>query len=265
MQKSLALVGCGKMGQALLRNWLNHKVSYDITVIQPDMLPDYFVKDGYRHLPEYNGKNLFDIIVFAIKPQVLHEICTRYKTAVHDSTLIVSIAAGKKISMFTEIFGAHQSIIRTMPNTPASIGHGLTALCSNSSVTDLQKDIATNLFRTCGETVWIENENMMDAVTAISGSGPAYLFYLIECLSKAAQDIGFSRQTSDLMARKTIQGAAALAAHEADQDASVLRQNVTSPGGTTEAALEILMNGEWQNILTKAVYAAEQRGKELNK
>ena len=263
MSISLALIGCGKMGQALLTGWLKNNPDYEFTVIQPDPLPDNYPQDGYNYYTELPANKSFDIIVFAVKPQILNQVIKSYSSAVHESTLILSIAAGKDIKSFEKFFGSEQPIIRIMPNTPASIGEGISALIGNNAVTEKQKELATNLFETCGTTLWLDHENQMDAVTAVSGSGPAYLFYMIEALTYAAETAGIETEKAQKLARQTIIGAAALAKAESDTSPETLRENVTSPGGTTEAGLSVLMGGTFKKALTKTVLAAKARSEEL--
>ncbi len=263
MLPSLALIGCGKMGQALLSGWLKHKINYAITVVQPDPLPADFPQAGYNHISKLNYKKTFDIIVFAVKPQILNDVIHDYIDAVHNDTLVLSIAAGKGITTFEKAFGQNQPIIRVMPNTPAAIGKGVSAFIQNDAVTQDQKDTTEMLFKPCGETLWLRHEDDMDAVTAVSGSGPAYLFYMIEALTTAARKAGLDDPTSEKLARQTIIGAAALAEAESSSSAQTLRENVTSPGGTTEAALKVLMNGAFEECLSNAVLAAKKRSQEL--
>ncbi|MCB9965097.1 MAG: pyrroline-5-carboxylate reductase [Rhodospirillales bacterium] len=265
MTLSVALIGCGKMGQALLGGWRTQGLDLQITVIQPTPLPDDVPMDGFVYAVEPPRGKTYDILVFAVKPQILELVAMTYRDAVHDTSLIISIAAGKKIQSLEALFGRERAIIRAMPNTPAAIGRGLTALVKNAPVSASMQQIGTRLFDACGSVLWIEEEAQMDAVTAVSGSGPAYLFYFIEALSKSAEALGFSPETAETLARQTIIGAAALADHDANISAATLRQNVTSPGGTTEAALKVLMAGDWQDILTRALQAAELRGKDLNR
>ncbi len=264
MASTLALIGCGKMGQALLDGWLKKNLPYELTVIQPEPLPPEIQTDGFTYVQAPPTDQVFDVLVFAVKPQILNDVLKSYADSVHDTSLILSIAAGKSITTFESVFGASQPVIRAMPNTPAAIGQGITALCPNGSVSENQKHMAESLFQASGEVVWIENEPLMDAVTAISGSGPAYVFYLIEALAEAAQKLGLDQDQATRLARQTVIGAAALAKDEPGTDAATLRQNVTSPGGTTEAALNVLMDGTFQESLTQAVTAARDRGKELS-
>ncbi len=261
---SLALIGCGRMGQALLAGWLKQKLDYNITVVQPSPLPPTFPQAGYNCIPKLNYKKTFDIIVFAVKPQILDEVAAGYVDAVHDASIVVSIAAGKKIATFERIFGDKQPVIRAMPNTPAAVGKGITAFSANNVTSQDACKTVSNLFTPCGETLWLATEQEMDAVTAISGSGPAYIFYFIESFTAAAESLGLSKEKAIKLARQTVIGAAALAESEADISAKTLRENVTSPGGTTQAALSILMDGSMDDILKHAVSAAKNRSRELS-
>ena len=179
--------------------------------------------------------------------------------------LILSIAAGQSLAALESFFAAGQPVVRSMPNTPAAIGKGVSAAITNRHVSDKQKAMASRLLEASGTVSWIADESLMDAITALSGSGPAYVFYLIEALAKAGETIGLDPQLSMSLARQTVIGSAALAEDSCDIPAEILRKNVTSPGGTTEAALKILMDGEFQALLNEALKAAKDRGIELGK
>lgn len=206
----------------------------------------------------------FDVIILAVKPQVMGETVASIKHLVSPLTLILSIAAGKTISSFEQVFGEYQPIIRAMPNTPALIGKGMSVLCGNAATTEIQRQLAMNLMATVGDVEWVDDEGLMNAVTAVSGSGPAYVFYLIEAMTVAGVEAGLSPALAEKLARETVIGAAALAESESDTAPFILRKNVTSPGGTTEAALNVLMadNG-LTSLMTRAILAAKKRGEEL--
>lgn len=264
---SIALIGCGKMGSALLRGWIGANLINDTHVFDPNGIPEEFLhKETVSYVQKISDIpfNDCDITILAVKPQTMKDVCGDILSCLPSSHPVLSIAAGTSLSQFAYHLSVTTPVIRTMPNTPAAIGKGMVALCANAQVSDKQKDTATTLMQAIGETIWLEKEDMMDAITAISGSGPAYLFYMIEALQKGAIQLGFDNQTAELLARQTIIGAAALADHEHKTPASTLRQNVTSPGGTTEAALKVLMDGRFQEIINEAVQAAETRGKELS-
>jgi len=202
--------------------------------------------------------------MLATKPQIMDNICAGLKDHLHKDTLILSIAAGKSIAYFEGYFGNDHPIIRTMPNTPAAIGKGITVACPNAAVSAAQKKNAETLLKAGGLVDWLEDENLLNAVTALSGSGPAYIFHLIETLAKTGEQIGLSRDLAEKLARQTVIGSAALAEDDEGTPASQLRKNVTSPGGTTQAALEILMDGRLEEIYKEALNAAKTRGEELS-
>ncbi len=260
--KKIALIGCGKMGLALLQGWLEAEMNASFIVVEPSLR--HKIK-GVKFLKEPGEELKFcDIIVMAVKPQMMDEVCAGLKPYLKKDALILSIAAGRSIKSFEKIFGKAQPIIRSMPNLPASIGQGMTVAEANRNVKPAQKKDATELLACAGLIEWADNEKLLNAVTAVSGSGPAYVFLLIEILSKSAQKAGLNKKMADALARQTVIGSAALAAHEPKTEATTLRKNVTSPGGTTEAALEILMNGDMQKIFDYAIARAKKRGEELS-
>lgn len=254
----ILLVGVGKMGGALLTGWGKNS-SYILSTLDP-----HNSDADYQSASVISSQ--FDVIVLAVKPQVMGEVVTTLKHLVTPKTLIISIAAGKKIAFYETLFGVTQPIIRTMPNTPALIGKGMSVFCGNAVVTSLQKQLVIDLLSAVGLVEWIDDENLMDAVTAVSGSGPAYVFYLIETMTSAGIAAGLPALLSERLARQTIIGASSLVELEKNTSALSLRENVTSKGGTTEAALEILKADDGLNDLMKrAILAAQKRGKELSK
>lgn len=265
----LALIGCGKMGGAMLRGWIDHNAASDIFVLDPAELPGDINQNKITHFKspgEFKARAAeIDIAVIAVKPQILDNVCLSLKELIPGRSLIISIAAGKPLAAFEKIFGNSQPVIRAMPNTPAAIGCGITVMTPNAHVTNRQKEQAEALLSAVGKTEWLEEENMMDAVTAVSGSGPAYLFLFMELLAEAGQKAGLEEELAVNLARETVIGAAALAAQESRLSAETLRKNVTSPGGTTEAALSVLLeNNNLESLLTRAVVKATARGKELS-
>ncbi|OIN86604.1 MAG: pyrroline-5-carboxylate reductase [Alphaproteobacteria bacterium CG1_02_46_17] len=258
LHSRLLLVGCGKMGGALLKGWKEQHPNLSITVVDP-AAPDA----DFRRASDISES--FDCIILAVKPQVMTETIMQLKHLVSPATLILSIAAGKPISFFEGLLDVRQPVIRVMPNTPAAIGYGMSVLCANCHVTSMQKDQATLLMSSVGLAEWIDDENLMDAVTAVSGSGPAYVFHLIESLAEAGETVGLSHDLSMKLARQTVVGSALLAQQSDRLDAATLRQNVTSPGGTTEAALKVLMAEQsgLTDLMSRAVSAARNRGREL--
>jgi pyrroline-5-carboxylate reductase len=252
----ILLVGLGKMGGALLAGWGPHS-SYILSTFDP-----HNTDADYHSASDI--KSQFDILILAVKPQVIGEVTASLKHVTSPHSLVISIAAGKNISFFASLLRETQPIIRAMPNTPALIGQGMTVLCGNGHVTDTQKEMALNLLSSVGQTEWIEDEKWMDAVTAVSGSGPAYVFNLIEAMTAAGVAAGLPAPLSEKLARQTVIGAAALAESDKNSSPSTLRENVTSKGGTTEAALNILMSEDGlTRLMTQAILAAQKRGKDL--
>jgi pyrroline-5-carboxylate reductase len=265
---TLLLLGCGKMGSALLERWLAQKLASHFIVVDPAPLPEAFAGDsrvkGLKELPEQFHKDP-DVVVVAVKPQILNAVLQKLAAYKFSRTLYLSIAAGKPIKLFEELLGPKTPVVRSMPNTPASIGRGVIAAVANAHTDAEQKSAAGKLLRCSGMLVWLESEVLMDAVTALSGSGPAYVFLLIETLAKAGEKLGLPPDTAMKLARQTVIGSAALAEDQAEVPASQLRQNVTSPGGTTEAALDILMgDAAMQKLFDSALRAARDRGKALS-
>lgn len=244
------------MGSALLEQW-NKNIGYHIFVLDPS------TKRGYESLASLPVKQ-FNIIVLAVKPQVMDEVLTELTQRV-TASLYVSIAAGKTLKYLENILPDRQAIIRTMPNTPAMVGKGMTVACANHIVTAPQKTAVKALFENVGQFEWVTDEKFMDTVTAVSGSGPAYVFLLIEELAKAGVDQGLPADLAMKLARQTVIGSAALAEAQKDIPVETLRKNVTSPGGTTEAALEILTDPRGLSLLIqKAISAAAKRSEELS-
>ena len=264
----LLLVGCGKMGAALLEGWLARGVAPDgVTVVEPfaESVAGFSAR-GVRHfgsLDDVAADLAPAVILFAVKPQQMDEVAAACAGLAAPGTLAVSIAAGRTIGYFEGQLGESAAIVRCMPNTPAAVGRGMTVLCANPSVRATQRDLAGALMAAVGEVAWVEDEAMLDAVTAVSGGGPAYVFLLIECLAEAGVQAGLPANLSMRIARATVAGAGELV-HRSDAPASRLRENVTSPAGTTLEALEILMAPDGlQPLMTKAIAAATRRSREL--
>ncbi len=266
---TLLLVGCGKMGSALARGWLEQGVSAsDITVVEPnpesarDISTDLGVAvvAGADALSE-NFKP--DVVVVAVKPQILDEVIAPYARFVASGALFLSIAAGKTIATFEAALGSDAHIVRAMPNTPASIGRGIAVCVANAGVNPAGRDTATALLEAVGEVAWVDDEALLDAVTAVSGSGPAYIFLLAEAMAHAGVMAGLSVELSNKLARATVAGAGEML-HQLPDPAETLRENVTSPGGTTAAALDVLMkDGAMKELMVKAIDAAARRSREL--
>ena len=260
---NLLLVGAGKMGSAMLEGWLARGLNArKIAVIEPQ--PIKAVKALTRRGLKLNAKNkaAATAVVIAVKPQSAHEALPPLKAYVGKSTLVISIMAGSPLGFLERSFpGA--AIVRAMPNTPAAIGRGITVAVANGRVLPRQRKQATKLLAAIGKVEWVSNETLMDAVTAVSGSGPAYIFLLAEAMTKAGIAAGLPAELASRLARETVAGSGELL-NRSDLDATTLRQNVTSPGGTTAAALEVLMGaGGFDELLNKAIAAATRRGREL--
>lgn len=265
----LLLVGCGKMGGALLEGWLDQGTdATDITVVEPstELAATLAGKYGVlavsdvRDLPEDYTPN---VTVLAVKPQVMNQILPPYQKLVATGTVFLSIAAGRTIASFEMILGSEAAIVRAMPNTPAAVGRGITVGCANANVSVEQRELCDQLLKAVGDVEWVDEERHMDAVTAVSGSGPAYIFLLAEAMSAAGRKVGLPPELSDKLARVTVAGAGELL-HQSLEPASTLRQNVTSPGGTTAAALDVLMAPDGlEDLMSKAIEAATRRSKEL--
>ncbi len=264
----LLLVGCGKMGGALLSGWLAEGIGPgDVVVVEPAAdpgrlaaLPGVAMVEG----PDAIAADFApDVVIFAVKPQVMADAVPHYARYRNPATLFLSIAAGTRIAFFEACLGADAAIVRVMPNTPAAIGRGMSVLTANANVGAGQREVAGRLLAAVGETAWLDDEGLMDAVTAVSGSGPAYVFLLIECLAEAGRAVGLPGDLSAKLALETVAGSGELARRAGD-DPAQLRIDVTSPGGTTAAALELLMGaGGLEDLLARAVEAATRRGREL--
>lgn len=266
----IAIAGCGKMGSAMVRAWLSSGIASHICILDPNGLPPELIGDNNitycANEPIFLGHlESCDIMVIAIKPQTMNDFCAAIKTHLPRAITVLSIAAGQSIANFQSHFGQSQPIIRSMPNTPAAIGKGMSVACAAPPVNEQQKQMAHDLLAALGLVEWLDDETRLDAVTAVSGSGPAYVFYLIEALAEAGARAGLFPDLAMTLARQTVIGAAALAESEDAIPAAQLRQNVTSPGGTTAAALEILMDGRLQDVLAQSVEKACERSKELSK
>lgn len=253
------LIGCGKMGSAMVHAWLDSNLVKQLDIIDPVGCP--FTDERVKHFPEIPDIDS-DILILAVKPQILKHALENISLA--PRTAVLSIAAGQSLKTLGDIIGTNYPIIRSMPNTPAAIGKGVSVSVSNEHVTDEHRIMAEQLLNACGLHFWLNNEVHMDGVTALSGSGPAYVFYFIESLKKAGEAIGLDGDLALSLARQTVIGSAALADTESDVLVSTLRENVTSPNGTTQAGLEVLMDGRYDDILEETLKAAKNRSKELN-
>jgi len=261
-KRGLVLLGCGKMGSAMLAGWLDGGLSpTSVWVLDPK--PSDWLQSTGVHLND--GVPVAPAIVLvAVKPQMMGAALPLLTALGNGTTSFVSVAAGTPISAFEAVLGADTPIIRAMPNTPAAVGKGITAIIGNSRVDAAGMDLAEALLSAVGQVVRLENEAQIDAVTGVSGSGPAYVFHLIETLAAAGAAQGLPEALAMQLAKATVAGAGALA-EQADETPAQLRVNVTSPAGTTAAALEVLMDVDtgFPPLLNRAVEAATARAREL--
>lgn len=266
----LLLVGCGKMGRALLGGWLQRSSVASVHIIDPALEA---IPAGLRNHalvrcaidPAALPADLQpDVIVLAVKPQMMDATLPAYRDLAGDGTTVLSIAAGRTIASIRAALGDEAPVVRAMPNTPAAIGKGVSVLVAGPEIDPPARALCAALMSAVGSVDWAESEDQLDAVTAVSGSGPAYVFLLAEALAKAGAAAGLPARTAVRLARETVVGAGALLEQSAEPAGS-LRRNVTSPGGTTEAALEVLMrDGALDRLLEEAVTAALHRARELS-
>lgn len=265
---SVLLLGCGKMGGAMLEGWLGRGLlPNDVRVVEPSPSPEVaalLANNGVTHSASAGDVPVADVIVVAVKPQVMPEALPSATGAVGARSLVISVAAGKTLANIGALLPEGTAIVRTIPNTPAAIGEGMTVGVANDSVSEAQKKSTAALLSANGEFAWIDEEDLMDAVTAVSGSGPAYVFLLAECLAEAGRRSGLPDELAARLARQTVVGAGALLG-QSEVDAATLRQNVTSPNGTTAAALSVLMAKPGvQELMERAVATATRRSRELS-
>lgn len=266
----ILLVGCGKMGGAMLEGWLTSGLpASEVLIQEPNPSPDltaFCSSHGVSLSPVQSPPRKPSVIIMAVKPQVMDAVFQTVAPHAGPATIILSIAAGKTIASFAQFLPARSAIVRAMPNTPAAIGRGITVLCPNANVTPPQRALCEQLLTAVGETGWLADESLMDAVTAVSGSGPAYVFLLAEAMTKAGTDAGLDPELAARLARATIAGSGELMRQSPQVEAATLRQNVTSPGGTTAAALDVLMTSDGlPSLMSRAIAAAVARGKSLAK
>jgi pyrroline-5-carboxylate reductase len=266
LRRGLVLVGCGKMGTAMLRGWLASRAISRFYIVEPDGMPL-----GFAAASEMEWHTTADTlpheltpaaVVFAVKPQIIDAVLPAYRRLACPETLFVSIVAGKTLAGLGHHLGP-AAVIRTMPNTPAAIGRAITVACANSRVSPQQRGLCDRLLAAIGESAWVEDEALIDAVTAVSGSGPAYVFLLIEALARAGEAEGLPPALALRLARSTVAGSGELARLSTESPAT-LRENVTSPGGTTRAALDVLMASDGlERLIARAVAAAAARSRAL--
>ncbi len=262
---SVLLVGCGHMGSALARSWIQNNFK-NISILTPDAIPEDIQAHGLIHFisPEQIQED-FDVIVLAVKPQILDQVCQSLSSVTTKTTLILSIAAGKTLSTLESNFKNSQPIIRAMPNLPASIGEGMTVCVANTHCSEISINHAKALTESIGHVEWIKDETLMNAVTAVSGSGPAYLFLLVEAMTRAGIECGLSEKLSSKLAEQTVIGSTQLLQKNQNiLSATDLRKSVASKGGTTESAVHSLTDKDAIfELFSKAIHCAQKRGKEL--
>jgi len=263
----IAFIGCGNMGRSLIGGLIangqsvNSIIGTDINAEQRQTVATQFnievLEDNRQAIKDA------DVVVLAVKPQSMQETLQSIKAELaQEKPLLISIAAGIHLSDLGKWAGEELAIVRSMPNTPALIQSGATALCANQYTSDSQRDLAEAIMRSVGLALWLNDETLMDAVTALSGSGPAYYFLIMEVMEKAAIKLGLSREHARILTLQTAFGAAKMAL-ESNHDTETLRKQVTSPGGTTEQALNVLMNGGIEELFADALKAAQKRSTEL--
>ncbi|AFL53206.1 pyrroline-5-carboxylate reductase [Sinorhizobium fredii] len=262
----IVLVGAGNMGGAMLGGWIKSGVrGGDVLVVDPgpsSAMEKLIADNGVAHATAAPKGVTAGAIFLAVKPQVMDAVLPPLKALVGPDTVIVSVAAGKTLGFIERHLGK-AAIVRAMPNTPAMIGRGVTGAFANARVTEKQRALVHDLLKVSGPVEWVASEADIDTVTALSGSGPAYVFYLVECMAEAGRKLGLEADLAMRLARETVAGAGELL-HQSPDDAARLRQNVTSPGGTTAAALAILMADDgMQPLFDEAIAAARQRAEEL--
>ena len=263
------LVGCGNMGGALVRGWLEAGLAPEALVIidpatTPATLPHAEGATFVASADKLPAGVIARAVVIAVKPQVISGVLASVKHLVGEDTLVISVAAGITLRQLAGELGVGALYVRAMPNTPAAIGAGISGLAAESGVPEDERLLAEAVMRAAGKTIWVANEGLINSVTATSGSGPAYVFHMVEALAAGAERAGMPKEDAMLLARETIIGAAKLLDVNPDVPASTLRERVTSPAGTTAAALEVLMDsGELTDLMSRAVAAAKRRGEEL--
>jgi len=265
----IAFIGGGNMAHSLIGGLVaTGTANKNISVSEPkaDLRKKLNEDFGVNALEENSSAVMgADVVVFAVKPQILQDVATSLSSLVTKARpLLISVAAGVTSSSIERWVGSQPALIRIMPNTPALIGAGISALYANSNVSDDQRALAEKIMAAVGKTIWIKEETLMDAVTAVSGSGPAYFFYVMQAIHDAAVSEGLDAQTARLLSLETALGAARLAV-ESTEDPGSLQKQVTSPGGTTEAAIKVLNDSGVRDTLQQAVSAARARGGELAK
>jgi pyrroline-5-carboxylate reductase len=263
---TILLVGCGQMGSAMLRGWLKSGAASRFVVVEPAGVPEALRASpgvaAHRAASELPDDVAPNAVVFAVKPQGINDVVPAYRRFVRPETVFMSIAAGTTIGNLARHL-ADAAIVRVMPNTPAAIGRAISVACANSRVAPVQRELCEALLAAIGKSAWVEDEGLLDAVTAVSGSGPAYVFLLIEALAAAGAKAGLPPALAARLALATVAGSGELA-RVSNETPARLRENVTSPGGTTRAALDVLMAEDGlAPLMERAVAAATRRSRQL--
>ncbi|UVC07049.1 pyrroline-5-carboxylate reductase [Rhizobium sp. TH2] len=262
----IVLIGAGNMGGAMALGWIKSGIAASSIIAAdpnpPEAMRVRFGEAGLNIVSAAPENIKAGVIFVAVKPQVMEAVLPDYRKLIGPGTIVISIAAGKPLA-FLEAQLGDAPMVRAMPNTPAMIGRGVTGAFANARINDVQRKLVHSLLEVSGPVEWVESESLIDAVTALSGSGPAYVFYLVECMAEAGRKLGLPADLAMRLARATVSGAGELI-HQSPDGAAVLRKNVTSPGGTTAAALDVLMaEGGMQPLFDAAIKAARDRAEEL--
>lgn len=262
--KCIGFIGVGVMGSSIIKSLLSHSLKSDQICIADKSQEKVELLKNHHQVKAKSISEIgqsCDVIILAVKPQDLPDVLNELKLTIKEQTLVISIAAGKTIKFIENQLPPSTPVVRVMPNTPAQIGKGISAIATGSKVSRDALEIATALFSTTGEVV-VLTEDKIDAVTSLSGSGPAYFFYFVEAMIKAGVELGLTSEIATKLAIETISGSAAML-KESNLDAATLRKNVTSPKGTTAAALEVFSDFDLEKIVSKAMSAAKNRAQEL--
>ena len=263
----IGFIGAGNMAYALIKGLLSdgfEAKNINVSDANPELLEKRSSELGVTAQPDnVSLLNNSDIVVFAVKPQVLSVVCHELKNKASTDQLFVSIVAGIKSKDINRWLGGDFALVRTMPNTPALFQSGVTGLYANELVNDLQKKSVNLLLSAVGECFWVNEENLLDAITAISGSGPAYFFLMMQSMKQAAMALGLDEETADALSIKTSLGASIMATNSG-KDSRILRAEVTSPNGTTQSAIETFQDQNFEGIVAAATRAAYDRARELS-
>lgn len=265
---NIAFIGCGNMARSLIGGLIANGMSPNqLSAADPDEGQRQALFDQFGINTSADNNVVIadaDVVVLAVKPQIMHDVVSNMaEMLTGKSSVIISIAAGVRLASIMQWLKQPAAVIRVMPNTPALIQAGAAALYANEQTTETQKNTAEAMMRSVGTALWLDNEEQMDSVTALSGSGPAYFFYIMEVMEKAAENLGLNQEQARLLTIETAVGAAKMALLSAS-DPETLRHQVTSPGGTTEQALNVLIQGKLDELLSEAMTAAKQRSIELS-